>query len=137
VETFLRVLPTRWRRKPAGIDMERNYVIVTLCIRFTVIIYLRELSLNTNYVLCFAFLYVCLLVCCACQLMMMMMMMMTMIQNVNQRRSSQTEMRHVHLMHLLPLATIVCETVTRSIESSVMVSLFGTHCEIFFVTLSI
>ena len=26
------VLPTKWRRKPAGIDMERNYVTVTLCI---------------------------------------------------------------------------------------------------------
>ena len=25
-------LPTRWRRKPANIDMERNYVTVTLCI---------------------------------------------------------------------------------------------------------
>ena len=32
-ETFLRVLPTRWRRKPAGIDMERNYVTVALCIQ--------------------------------------------------------------------------------------------------------
>jgi len=31
-QTFLRVLPTRWRRKPAGIDTERNYVIVTVCI---------------------------------------------------------------------------------------------------------
>jgi len=31
-KTFLRVLPTRWRRKPAGIDMERNYVTVNLCI---------------------------------------------------------------------------------------------------------
>jgi len=29
-QTFLRVLPTRWRRKPAGIDIDRNYVIVTL-----------------------------------------------------------------------------------------------------------
>jgi len=26
------LLPTRWRRKPAGIDMERNYVSVTLCV---------------------------------------------------------------------------------------------------------
>ena len=25
------VLPTRWRRKPAGIDMEQNYATVTLC----------------------------------------------------------------------------------------------------------
>ena len=31
-QIFLRVLPTRWRRKPVGIDMERNYVTVTLCI---------------------------------------------------------------------------------------------------------
>jgi len=29
---FMRVLPTKWRRKPAGIDMERNYGTVTLCI---------------------------------------------------------------------------------------------------------
>ena len=28
----MRVLPTRWQRKPAGIDMNRNYVTVTLCI---------------------------------------------------------------------------------------------------------
>ena len=28
----MRVLPTKWRRKPAGIDIERNYVTVTLCI---------------------------------------------------------------------------------------------------------
>jgi len=33
-QTFLRVLPTRWRRKPAGIDMEQNNVIVILCIRY-------------------------------------------------------------------------------------------------------
>ena len=31
-QTFLKVLPTRWRWKRAGIDMERNYVTVTLCI---------------------------------------------------------------------------------------------------------
>ena len=30
--TNIRVLPTGWRRKPAGIDMERNYVTVTICI---------------------------------------------------------------------------------------------------------
>jgi len=30
-------LPTRWRRKPAGIDMERNDVTVTLCIAPTLI----------------------------------------------------------------------------------------------------
>ena len=28
----MRVLPTTWQRKPAGIDMERNYVTITLCI---------------------------------------------------------------------------------------------------------
>ena len=28
----MRVLPTKWRRTPAGIDMEWNYVNVTLCI---------------------------------------------------------------------------------------------------------
>jgi len=32
VTNFLRVLPTRWRRKPVCIDMERNYVTVTQCI---------------------------------------------------------------------------------------------------------
>ena len=31
-QTFLRVLPTRWRQKSTGIDMEQNYVTVTLCI---------------------------------------------------------------------------------------------------------
>jgi len=29
-QTYLRVLPTRWRRKPSGIDMNQNYVTVTL-----------------------------------------------------------------------------------------------------------
>jgi len=29
---LLRVLPTRWRHKPAGIDVERNYITVTLYI---------------------------------------------------------------------------------------------------------
>jgi len=33
-QTFLRVLPTRWRREPAVIDMERIYVTATLCIAF-------------------------------------------------------------------------------------------------------
>jgi len=31
-QTFLKVLPTRWRRKPSTIDMEWNYATVTLCI---------------------------------------------------------------------------------------------------------
>jgi len=29
---FIRVLSTTWRRKPAGIDIERNHVTVTPCI---------------------------------------------------------------------------------------------------------
>jgi len=33
VTSIFRVLPTRWRRKPAGIDTEQNYVTVTLCIQ--------------------------------------------------------------------------------------------------------
>jgi len=33
-QIFLGVLPTRWRRKPAGVDTERNYVIVTLLFIF-------------------------------------------------------------------------------------------------------
>jgi len=35
-KTFLSVLLTRWRRKPAGIDMERNYVTVILCIQLNI-----------------------------------------------------------------------------------------------------
>ena len=31
-QTCLRVLPTRWRQKSTDIDMEQNYVTVTLCI---------------------------------------------------------------------------------------------------------
>ena len=32
-QTFLRVLPARWRQKSTGIDVKQNYVTVTLCIR--------------------------------------------------------------------------------------------------------
>ena len=32
-QTFLRVVPKRWRRKPVGIDTERNHVTVTVCKR--------------------------------------------------------------------------------------------------------
>ena len=39
--TFIRVLPTRWRQKPAGIDMERNDVNVTLCIDHTLSYHLQ------------------------------------------------------------------------------------------------
>jgi len=35
-QIFLRVLPTIWRRKPAGIDMEQNHVTVILSIRIVV-----------------------------------------------------------------------------------------------------
>jgi len=35
VFSIFRLLPTRWRRNPAGIDTERNYVTVTLCIAVT------------------------------------------------------------------------------------------------------
>ena len=28
-QTFLRVLPTRWRQKSAGLDMEQNYIILS------------------------------------------------------------------------------------------------------------
>jgi len=31
-QRFLSVLPTRWRRNTADIDMEQNYATVTLCI---------------------------------------------------------------------------------------------------------
>jgi len=31
-QTYMRVLPTRWRQKSTGTDMEQNYVTVTLCI---------------------------------------------------------------------------------------------------------
>ena len=34
--SIFRVLPTRQLRKPAGIDTERNYVTVTLCIVLSV-----------------------------------------------------------------------------------------------------
>jgi len=33
----MRVLLTKWRRKPTGIDMERNYVSVTLCIQINLV----------------------------------------------------------------------------------------------------
>ena len=39
-QTFIRVLPTRWRRKPAGIDTERNCVSVILCIQILLLTYL-------------------------------------------------------------------------------------------------
>ena len=39
----MRVLPTKWRRKPADIDMERNDATVTLCI-FLLIKIAREVD---------------------------------------------------------------------------------------------
>jgi len=35
----MRVLPTTYGRKPHGIDMERNYVTITLCINVYVLYY--------------------------------------------------------------------------------------------------
>jgi len=32
VTNILRVLPTKWRQKWTGVDMEQNYLTVTLCI---------------------------------------------------------------------------------------------------------
>jgi len=32
VTNFIRVLPTKWHQKSTGIDMEQNYVAITLCI---------------------------------------------------------------------------------------------------------
>ena len=32
-QTLSTFLPTRWRQKPTGTDMEQNYVSVTLCIQ--------------------------------------------------------------------------------------------------------
>jgi len=33
---FSEFLPTRWRQKSTGIDMEQNYVTVTLCIAYCI-----------------------------------------------------------------------------------------------------
>jgi len=38
-QTYLRVLRTRWRQKSTVVDMEQNYVAVTLCIHFPVVLY--------------------------------------------------------------------------------------------------
>jgi len=42
--TFFSVLPTRWRRKPAGIDTEPNYITVTLCISLATKLTLSKLQ---------------------------------------------------------------------------------------------
>ena len=50
---FSEFLPTRWRQKSTGIDVERNYVTVTLCIsaiskrRFSCLWFLRNTKRNT------------------------------------------------------------------------------------------
>ena len=51
----MRVLPTKWRRKPAGIDMERNYVTVTLCIVYHSLLILVVLMLLNNQYLVLMF----------------------------------------------------------------------------------
>jgi len=48
----MRVLPTKWRRKPAGIDMERNYVTVTLCFKLfftSMIVMLDRVCLSSRW----------------------------------------------------------------------------------------
>jgi len=42
--TFFGVLPTRWRRKPAGIDTEPNYITLTLCISLATKLTLSKLQ---------------------------------------------------------------------------------------------
>ena len=48
VTNFLRVLPTRWRQKKTGIDMEQNYVTVTLCVGY-ISCARRPAALRTRY----------------------------------------------------------------------------------------
>jgi len=46
-QTFLRVLRTRWRQKSTGIDMEQNYVTVTL--RLDYFLFVRHARRRTSY----------------------------------------------------------------------------------------
>jgi len=57
--TFLRVLPTRWRRKQAGMDTERNYVLVTLYIRTALRLTINSRNVSVPLVLCFCRLRIC------------------------------------------------------------------------------
>jgi len=36
MKTYIRVLRARWRQKSTGVDMERNYITVTLCGEYAV-----------------------------------------------------------------------------------------------------
>ena len=40
--------PTRWRRKPASIDMDRNYVTVALCIVYTYVLFCSRLRTRST-----------------------------------------------------------------------------------------
>ena len=57
----LRVLPTRWRQKSTGIDMEQNYVTVTLCICHSLFPCLAHSASNkpkVGYMFCWFFKYI-------------------------------------------------------------------------------
>ena len=43
-DIFFGILPTRWRRKPVGIDTERNCVTATLCITPTFVLFFRAIG---------------------------------------------------------------------------------------------
>jgi len=43
---FSEFLPTRWRQKSTGIDMEQNYVTVTLCIT---VLFIIEITNKLDY----------------------------------------------------------------------------------------
>jgi len=49
VPEFLKVLTTGWRRKPAGIDSERNYVTGTLCIHRLKVTSFRFISMPAGF----------------------------------------------------------------------------------------
>ena len=63
VVTFIRVLPTRWRQKSTGIDMEQNYVSVTLSfLPVIVVVYVATSSvtkININRVTAMSLLQHC------------------------------------------------------------------------------
>jgi len=42
VANIYQILPTRWRQKSTGIDLELNYVTVTLCIAVSLLAYFKK-----------------------------------------------------------------------------------------------
>ena len=57
-QKFFRVLPTRWRRKPAGIDMDQNYVTVTLCVHYSEESNIKIITIRTfNYAMHLSYIY--------------------------------------------------------------------------------